>query len=329
MKNSLSPLAFAWLAMMPQVHAAPVTIGDHSFEGNGLAAGGWSNDLGPEWLETGGPSSGAGFEEWISGFSAEGTEHLGTNSGHDVWQDLAVTYQANTRYTLTIAYGHRSGFTEAGNQTTYALADSTGTVFASTFIDASPLTAGSFSDAGGLIFDTTVNPLAVGNTVRILLQGRGPGRSHFDNIQLDAIAIEPPGTATLQNDPATAIAAGSATLRGQVNDVGDATPTVTIYYGDEDGGLTPGGWDQFLNLAGTHSGSFSGSVSGLSPATLYYFSARATNTAGDSWALSVGSFETLALPPTISNLAASNPGGSQRFQQWRRQSHRHHLLWTF
>ncbi len=131
-------MAFAWLALMPQVHAAPVTVGDHSFEGNGLAAGGWSNDLGPEGLETGGANSGAGSEEWISGCSADGTDHLGTNSGHEVWQDLAATDQANTRYTLTIASGQRSGFTEAGNQTTDALADSAGPVFASAFIDASP-----------------------------------------------------------------------------------------------------------------------------------------------------------------------------------------------
>ena len=134
MKNALSLMAFAWLALMPQVHAAPVTIGDQSFEGNGLAAGGWSNDLGPEWLETGGPNSGPGVEEWISAIAADGTDHLGTSFDHEVWQDLAATNQANTRQTLPIDSGHRSGFTETGNQTTYALADSTGNVFASALI---------------------------------------------------------------------------------------------------------------------------------------------------------------------------------------------------
>ena len=99
----LKLFAIAWLATALVALAAPVAIGDHRFEGNSLSAGGWSNNLGPEWLETAGPNSGSGFEEWINGFSADGTDHLGTAAGHDVWQDLAVTYQANTRYTLELA----------------------------------------------------------------------------------------------------------------------------------------------------------------------------------------------------------------------------------
>ncbi|MDA7649507.1 hypothetical protein N8580_04145 [Akkermansiaceae bacterium] len=59
-----------FLLLAPFVHAAPLVIGDHSFEGNDLAAGGWSTAVGPEW-------SGSGFEEFITGFSAEGTDHLG------------------------------------------------------------------------------------------------------------------------------------------------------------------------------------------------------------------------------------------------------------
>ena len=64
----LKLFAIAWLATALVALAAPVAIGDHSFEGNSLSAGGWSNNLGPEWLETAGPNSGSGFEEWIPGF---------------------------------------------------------------------------------------------------------------------------------------------------------------------------------------------------------------------------------------------------------------------
>lgn len=289
---------------------APVTVGDHSFEGNqpnNLDSGGWSNDLSPEWQESNGPNNGSGFEEFINNFAAVGTDHVGMNSNHEIWQDLGITYQANTTYTLTVALGNRSGQTSNGNQSTYSLRSSSNTSYASTAADASTTaTAGNFADAPSLVFDTSQTPAAVGNTIRIHLLAGGPGRSHFDNIRLDATPNAPSGEAALSNGSAASITSTSATIGGTVTDIGDAAPSITLFYGTTDGGTNSGSWDSSITLPDTHSGAFSGNISGLSPAQTYFFSARATNSAGVSWASPAGSFETLANPATLTQ----SPAGS-------------------
>ena len=298
--------ALACALILPSLHAAPVSIGDFSFEGNGISAGGFNYNLGPEWQESNGPGNGAGFEEYISGFSAEGTDHLGMELNHDVWQDLAVTYQANTRYTLTVAAGRRSGSTQSGNQSTYLLADSTGTIYATGIHDASALPLQTFGDAPELVFNTPDNPAAIGKTVRILLQARGVGRSHFDNIRLEATTLIPPGTATVQNLPPSSVTTGTATLNGQVTDIGDGVPSITIFWGPADGGTTAAAWANSAVLPGPQSGAYSTGISGLAPATTCFFTTRATNSAGDSWAVATASFETPPLPPAVVNIAASD-----------------------
>jgi autotransporter-associated beta strand protein len=285
--------------------AASVTVGDPSFEGNALAEGGWAYDLSPEWTGTDGNISGNAFEEYVSGFAADGTDHLGVENGYDVWQDLAVTYQQNTRYTLTIAAGNRAGNSSAGNQTEYLLADNTGTIYSTGAIDASTsVSTDSFADAPALVFDTPSNPAALGKTIRILLRARGNGRSHFDHIRLDASPLSA-GLAGVSNQAATSITATGATLNGTVTSMGAAAPTVTLFWGNTDGGFIAGNWQNSVTLSGTQSGSFSNAISGLSPNSSYFFTCRATNSAGDSWAPTSLEFETPALPPAVSNIAAS------------------------
>jgi hypothetical protein len=288
------------------VAAAPVSVGDFSFEGNSLNPAGWNDNLDPEWKETGGPNNGNGFEEYITGFVADGNDHLGMQPGHDVWQDLGVVYQPNTRYTLTVAVGNRSGSTSGGNQSQYLLADSTGVVYATGILDASTLAGQTFADAPALVFDTPNAPGAVGKTVRVLLRARGNGRSHFDNIRVDAQSLIPPGAAVVENLAATDVTTTTVTLGGEVTDVGDGAPAITIFWGTSDGGVNPVSWDDSVNLAGTHSGMFSAGVTGLSPGTTYHFTARATNSAGESWSLAGGEFETLPLPPVVTHLPAGN-----------------------
>ncbi|BCU76447.1 CotH kinase family protein [Luteolibacter sp. LG18] len=290
--------------------ATPVTIGDPSFEGNSLAASGYSTNIGPEWTGTNGQNSGNAFEEYITGFASSGTDHLGMELNYDVWQDLGVTYQANTRYTLTVGCGNRTGNTQPGNQSEYHLADSTGAVHATGLFNASTLTAMTFADAPALVFDTPNDPTAVGKTIRILLRSRGTGRSHFDNIRLDAQTLIPAGGATVVNNPATAVTATTATLNGSITAIGNDAPSVTIFWGPQNGGITPANWAHSVTLAGTWSGDFSTSLSGLTRGTAYYYAARATNSAGDSWAQPAGSFETDPLPAAVSNLAATNVGAT-------------------
>jgi hypothetical protein len=303
-------LSAALLATALPLAAVPLAVGDYSFETNSLAAGGWAYDLGPEWQETGGPGSGDGFEEYIIGFVADGTDHLGMASGHDVWQDLGITYQANTRYTLTVAVGNRNGSTETGNQSQYLLADANGAVYATGILDASTLPVQTFADAPALVFDTPANPLAVGKPIRLLLQARGAGRSHFDNIRLDAEPLAPDGTATLGNLAASNVTSTSALLTSQVLDAGVGAPTVTFFWGPADGGITPTNWQQAIVLPGTQAGAFSVPISGLMPGGTYFFTARGSNSAGLFWVVPAQAFETLPTTPSVATTAASAIGAT-------------------
>jgi hypothetical protein len=303
--NPLLRVACLATVLLCPMAAAPVSVADFSFEGNALGASQWNNNLDPEWKETGGPNNGAGFEEYVTGFAADGTDHLGMEAGHDVWQDLAATYQPNTRYTLTVAAGNRNGNTQAGNQTQYLLADTTGALYATGIFNASTLPGQSFGDAPALVFDTPANAASLGKTIRILLQARGSGRSHFDRIRLDAVSLVPPGGATLENQPATAVTSTTATLNGQVTDIGNNAPSITVFWGTANGGLNPAAWQHSRALGGTSSGAFSTDVTGLAAGTTWYFTARATNSAGESWALAAESFETPPPPPVVENIAAT------------------------
>jgi len=197
-------------------HAASITVNDSSFENNAnvTAPGGWGNDLSPEWQERGGANNGESFEEWIDGFAADGNNHVGMATGAYIWQDTGVALAPNTTYTLTIAAGNRSGQSQAGNVTTYALlagaanlgatnyADTgavvadTNLVLGSASVDATVLAgAGSFADADSLIV-TTGATVPAENLVILLGDASGAGRSHFDNIRLDATASAIPEVST-------------------------------------------------------------------------------------------------------------------------------------
>ncbi|RKY10080.1 MAG: hypothetical protein DRP66_00630 [Planctomycetota bacterium] len=100
---------------------------------------------------------------------------------------------------------------------------------------------------------------------------------------------------TVINAPAASITSNSARLNGEVTDNGNEDPTVTVYWGDNDGGTTPGNWDN-ADTIGTQGSTFYDDISSLSPETTYYFRAYAVNSMGGDWADSTASFDTTALP---------------------------------
>lgn len=111
------------------------------------------------------------------------------------------------------------------------------------------------------------------------------------------------------NKPATSITQNSATLNGEVTATGGQNPTVRIYWGTTDGGTNPAGWQHVENLGVRGVGSFSAPISGLTPATPYYFRAYAWNSAGGTWASATASFTTANPPPTppvVQHRAATN-----------------------
>lgn len=133
-------------------------------------------------------------------------------------------------------------------------------------------------------------------------------RARFMGVILTGVAA-PADPPTVTNLSASNIEPSSATLAGEVTDTGGATPTVTIYWGDNDAGTNTGNWDNAINL-GDQAGSFSAPITGLNPSTTYFFRAFASNEGGDDWANSTSSFTTQAPPnpPTVVNAPATSIG---------------------
>lgn len=115
-----------------------------------------------------------------------------------------------------------------------------------------------------------------------------------------------PTLASVGNSIASDITGVSATVGGAVSDTGGATPNITIYYGDNDGGTNAGSWDHSINL-GFQSDIFFTGLTGLNSSSTYFYRCLATNFVGDSWASSTATFVTAApaTPPTIVNLPAT------------------------
>jgi hypothetical protein len=113
------------------------------------------------------------------------------------------------------------------------------------------------------------------------------------------------------NKPATQVTTVSATINGHVVSTGGAAPEVLIYYGPTEGGITAANWSNHVYL-GFQAGTFSQTLTGLSPNTTYYYRALAINPAGPSWATAgppSPSFTTL-MPSlaSLTNLPAANIG---------------------
>jgi hypothetical protein len=101
-----------------------------------------------------------------------------------------------------------------------------------------------------------------------------------------------------------------ADLACTVTDDGSEEPDVTLFYGTSDGGSDPSAWQHSQSLGVLAEGSHTATVSGLSAATTYYYTFRATNSAGEAWGNS-GSFATEADDsPKLVRTTVSNVGST-------------------
>jgi hypothetical protein len=110
---------------------------------------------------------------------------------------------------------------------------------------------------------------------------------------------------TITISAATSVTSSTATLNGNVTATGGENPTVTMYWGKTDGGQVIGNW---TNSSAPTSpaqpqgvAAFYKDLTGLDPVTLYYFSAKATNSAGTSWPVASLSFTTSAPTYTLAS----------------------------
>lgn len=107
---------------------------------------------------------------------------------------------------------------------------------------------------------------------------------------------------------ATNVAVTTATLNGNVTATGGENPTVTVYWGTSDGGANPASWSDNSTPTSPSQpqgvAAFYKNTTGLTKGTTYYFTAKATNSAGTGWA-TTKSFKTIG-DPAITTIAASN-----------------------
>jgi hypothetical protein len=108
---------------------------------------------------------------------------------------------------------------------------------------------------------------------------------------------------------ATGVVPSSAALHGRVLSTGGDAPSVTLFYGPNDGGTNAAAWAQSAPL-GWQSGTFAQTVLGLTTNATYYFTAAALNAAGTAWAAPSLSFTTPASNPfTMAMLTHHNDNG--------------------
>lgn len=168
---------------------APLPVDNASFENPALAAGQWTHTLQEGWFLNSSNTQGAIIEH-IAGFAHHGQNHLGLVSGELAYQDTATVFQPNTVYTLRVAVGHRSNFTDSANASLYKITALLPDAFVENIVNASVLAApGTFVEAPPLTFSTAEMPQAVGRGIGLEFMSAGPNRAHFDNVRLDVTSL--------------------------------------------------------------------------------------------------------------------------------------------
>ncbi|HSU52674.1 MAG TPA: LamG-like jellyroll fold domain-containing protein [Candidatus Dormibacteraeota bacterium] len=159
------------------------------------------------------------------------------------------------------------------------------------------------------LYQTTINVFALVPTNKPLSSitfFKPPGVASSGIYAVSGLPASAVTLASLTNAAASNVLSTSATTGGAVTSTGDEIPVVTIFYGTNNGGTTASAWSNSVSM-GYQSGALSQALTGLTPGRTYFFTARAVNAAGTSWATPSRAFSTpLPSPSTITNLPATS-----------------------
>ncbi len=165
---------------------------------------------------------------------------------------------------------------------------------------------------GGL-FISQLSGLQPGTTYYFRSFASNPGGSAWAGSTASFTSGALPGPPSVVNLPASAVSFTSAQVQGEVVDTGGESPSVTMYFGTNDGATNPAGWDESVVL-GAESGVFANSLFNLSAGTTYYYRSYVQNGGGWAWAPTTASFQTPAYqsPTVITGPATGITGSAAR-----------------
>jgi hypothetical protein len=299
--------------------AQPVTVPDFSFEnidtGPGGTAGGSAGVLlgtAPNWDSSG--NAGNGIQSVTNGDGffdsatlpapGDGTNYfymnIGVNASGYCWQDIGPL-QSNTTYTLTIAVGETlQGLTGSGFIALVNGESPFQTILASTAVDTTNYTAGTFSNVTA-VYTTGSH---VSGDLTILMEGTSGQQIVFDNIRLDAATPANP-TALLP------VLSSTSTSNSVFTGTTLAQPTNTVYIGDtvslnENPAGTPPFTYQWLSDNGTGGVLFT-PISGQTSSNLSINTSGFTSGSTIEYEVQVTSGASNSTSPAVSLTATNGP----------------------
>ena len=143
--------------------------------------------------------------------------------------------------------------------------------------------------------------------IRWLYVAKSSGNVGMGTIAIAAAAAATAPTVTT-NSTVTSITSTGATLGGNITNINGANANVRGFEYSTSSGFGNGTGTNSTDSGDYGNGTFTKAVSSLTANTLYYFKAKAQNSAGTGWGAEA-SFTTLPLPPTVGTGSSANATG--------------------